>query len=762
MNLRDFSRRLFDFDAHYPRTIIAGVIFITVILGWKVFNLELDPGLKSMLPRDHEIVHSMEKVDTLFSGSDIIIIAVESDSIFSDATLRKLSAFQDSLESIELISKVTSIFTQKHILPEEGGFEIEPILMSFPGDSSEIEDLKEKLVSSGMVNNFVSSDFKKICFIGQINSSFEYDEFNFRDDVFELVDRFNSPENFYVSSLPITRAIVVEKMQRDLRVFTPIALGLGILLLMISFRSWTGVFLPFFVVGFSILWTFGVMGWLDMPVAFIGTLVPVMLIAIANNYGIHIISHYYEFTILDPDATRRRILRKTLRKLGAPIFLAGLTTMISFMSLLFHVLPRVREMGLLISFGILVAFLLSVFLIPSVLVLVPRPTYLSKKGSLSGINSFLVWTGGIFTKFRIPVLITLLGVGTWLSLGLLHLKVDTNPDHYFPEKSKIRIANAEISEAFGGSTQMNILVEGDIFDPKILSNIELLTDHIKETHEIVTKSYSIVDVIKKMHSGFNGGDPDSAIIPDDPKQIAQYMFLYSHFGYGDDFDLILDDIEDPSYTQIFIRLKEVQTFAISEIVDDTKQFIQANFYDESPMELTGGATLLGVLTKMVLRGQLLSLVYSILIIFIIMAIVFRSITGGLLATLPMVASVVMMFGMMGYLDIPLNMTTSLLTGILVGVGVDYTVHFLWHLRDHIREGDSMDDAIGNTLRISGKGILFNGLSVVVGFSALLFSVFVPVQIFGILVMGSISFCLFGALATLPALTSLINPKFLYR
>ena len=97
----------------------------------------------------------------------------------------------------------------------------------------------------------------------------------------------------------------------------------------------------------------------------------------------------------------------------------------------------------------------------------------------------------------------------------------------------------------------------------------------------------------------------------------------------------------------------------------------------------------------------------------------------------------------------------------MGVGVDYTVHFLWHLKDHINDGDSFEEAITNTFRISGKGILFNGLSVVVGFSALLFSVFVPVRIFGILVMGSIFFCLFGALATLPALTSLIKPKFLF-
>jgi predicted RND superfamily exporter protein len=94
--------------------------------------------------------------------------------------------------------------------------------------------------------------------------------------------------------------------------------------------------------------------------------------------------------------------------------------------------------------------------------------------------------------------------------------------------------------------------------------------------------------------------------------------------------------------------------------------------------------------------------------------------------------------------------------------VDYTVHFLWHLRDHIKEGEPMDEAIATTFRISGKGIIFNGLSVILGFSALLFSVFVPVQIFGILIMGSISFCLFGALAALPALTSLLKPRFLYR
>ena len=445
-----------------------------------------------------------------------------------------------------------------------------------------------------------------------------------------------------------------------------------------------------------------------------------------------------------------------------PILLAGVTTVVSFLSLLSHSLPRAREMGVLVSFGILIAFVLSIILIPSILVLLPRPHYLAKEKSLSFINGLLMNMGKFFVKFRVPVLVMISIGGFWLGMGIKNLKVDTNPDNYFPESSRVRVANTKIGKAFGGSTQMSILIEGDIFEPKNLKNIEMLTDHIKTKHDIVTKSYSIVDVIKKMHSGFNAGDPDFEVIPDEKDLIYQYMFLYSIASDGDEFDVLLDDIEEPGYSQILLRLQEVRTSTIADIVEDTEQFIQANFYDESPMEITGGATLLGVLSRLIVRGQLISLLVSVIIIFLIMTVVFRSFVGGFYATLPMSLSVIMLFGLMGYLDIPLDVTTMLLTSILVGVGVDYTVHFLWHLRDHVKDGDSLDAAITNTFLISGKGILFNGLSVVVGFSALLFSVFVPVQIFGTLVMGSISFCLFGALATLPALTSITKPKFLFK
>jgi hypothetical protein len=200
------------------------------------------------------------------------------------------------------------------------------------------------------------------------------------------------------------------------------------------------------------------------------------------------------------------------------------------------------------------------------------------------------------------------------------------------------------------------------------------------------------------------------------------------------------------------------------LVDDTEDYIHSNYYDGNPINpmLSGPAALLGAVSHSVIRGQIISLAMASLILFIIMAIVFRSFVGGILASLPMMLAVILIFSLLGNFGIPLNMTTSLLTCILVGVGIDYSVHFLWHLREYLREGYDLDSAISNTMKVSGKGILFNGVSVIVGFSVLMFSVFMPLKEFSILIMASIGFCLIGGMAILPAIVSLVKPSFLYK
>ena len=762
MNLRQITKRIFLLDANYPRTIIASIFLVTIILSWRIFDLSIDPGMRSLVPIDHPIIKNMSLVEELFSGNEIVIIAIESEDLLSSKTLEKYYAFHDSLENIISINRVASIYNHRYIVPDDGGFEIQKLLEKIPSDSIEHEILKRNIFNSDIIGSLISSDMTIMCFVAQINASTDFDEINFRDRINTIINKFENPEKIYIASSIISSAESIDSVKRDMRIFAPIALGLMIILFIISFRSWTGTFLPLFVVGFSIIWTFGLMAWLDISVPIIGGLIPIMLIAISNNYGIHIISHYYEFTKMNQELSRVEILKRTMKRLGMPIFLAGITTVISFLSLMSHELSKVREVGLMVSFGIVVSFVLSLLLIPAILILVPRPTYLGKEKSLHFINKFLVNWGNFFVKNRVSFLTILFSAIFIFSIGIRDITVDTVPDNYFPEDSKIRKSSKVISKTFGGATQLNILIEGDIYDPISLKHIDKLMNHIKSKNSSVSLTYSIADVIKKMHFSFHNGEKDSLKIPANRQLIEQYMFLYSLAGQDNDFDLILNDVDDPNYTQAFVRIKKASTVDLMKLVDDTRDYIHSNYYDDIPIKpmLAGPAALLGAVSHLVIRGQIISLLMASLVIFIIMSLVFRSFVGGILATLPMSLAVILIFSLLGNLGIPLNITTSLLTCILVGVGVDYSVHFLWHLREYLREGENLEIAIANTMKVSGKGILFNGVSVVVGFSVLMFSVFMPLKEFSILIMASIGFCFIGGMAILPALVSFLDPKFL--
>jgi predicted RND superfamily exporter protein len=141
-------------------------------------------------------------------------------------------------------------------------------------------------------------------------------------------------------------------------------------------------------------------------------------------------------------------------------------------------------------------------------------------------------------------------------------------------------------------------------------------------------------------------------------------------------------------------------------------------------------------------------------------ILFRSVTAGLISAIPLAISITTLFGLMGIFRIELNVATAMLSSIMIGVGVDYTIHFLWRFREERQGGLDSKEAAIKTLTTTGRGIVFNALSVIFGFIALLTSSFMPVRFFGFLVVVSITSCLIGALILIPSLCIVLKPKFL--
>lgn len=754
--------KLFKLILNYPRTVIASTMFFTLLFLWNIPDLKLDPSLRGMIAKDDPLMVTLDKIDDLFGGTDIIMVGVESDSLLWEHTLVKFEALHDSLENIDQISSVTSLYNAPNIISSSMGFEVADLMEFYPVNDEENQELKNIIKDNElMYGNLISKDFRSMAFICQIESGFHYDEHKLKEDVLQVVDFFrDNTDRIYVSGLPITRSSMVVSMGGDMKTFMPFGVALMIVLLAISFRSWLGVFMPLAVVIISIIWTFGMMALMNYELPFIGVLVPVMLIAIANDYGIHIIAHYYEYIRSNGVKTKIQIIKKTLRRLGIPIFLAGVTTVIGFLSLLGHVLPKIKEFGLFLSYGITMAFIFSVILIPSALVVARMPRILEQQKSMTRMNSFLTSWGKFFIHFRQPFILIMIVLLLFIGIGIQRVVVDTNPDKYYHEGSEIRVNSDAIAKMFGGSSQLIVLVEGDIKDPETLRNIDQLSQHL-EKNPLISHTFSIADQVKQMHEAFNEGNPKFNVIPDNRNLIAQYLFLYSMTGDEEDIEKYIDDIDEPEHALLVARLKHIKTGEITEVTHDTEEYIRVNFGDSLPMQISGPSALISGLAQMIVQGQVTSLSVSLVIVFIMMSIVFRSLIGGLLSIIPLSSAIILVFGSMGYLGIELNIATAMLSSIMIGVGVDYTLHFLWHLRDHIREGEEMEEAIFSTLRISGKGIIFNAFSVIIGFTVLTLSEFLPVYFFGFLIVMSISMCLFGALAILPALVSWLKPKFLY-
>ncbi|MCD6332668.1 MAG: MMPL family transporter, partial [Bacteroidales bacterium] len=144
---------------------------------------------------------------------------------------------------------------------------------------------------------------------------------------------------------------------------------------------------------------------------------------------------------------------------------------------------------------------------------------------------------------------------------------------------------------------------------------------------------------------------------------------------------------------------------------------------------------------------------------LLVGLIFRSFQAGLLSLIPLGMATLILFGLMGWLGIRLDAATTLLSSVMIGVGVDYTIHYLWRHRDEIRSGKTHPEAIVHTLPTTGKGIAFNALSVMVGFSVLIFSAFNPIRFFGFLVVISILACLAGAMLIIPAACQIWKPRF---
>jgi hypothetical protein len=413
--------------------------------------------------------------------------------------------------------------------------------------------------------------------------------------------------------------------------------------------------------------------------------------------------------------------------------------------------------GITISFGILWALVLSSTLLPAVISL-KNWNLDSKAFTLKSVfEKAIAKLGNVVLThpkyvFSAGLLIVLIGL-----FGLFKVSVDVNMAKFFKPGTEIRDSMDFMDEKMTGTVDIRVRIEGDMKNPETLEDMVKIQEFM-ESQEKISTSFSIADVVQQMHRTVMDDDPAFETIPESRDKVNNLFTMYSMSGDPEDFSAMIDYDYKVGLVTAFSKM--LSTDEIFEINEAFQTFITGAVDQSNKIDVTGMIVVFRDLIILIIRSTIFSIIFSLIIIGIIASVFFKRILWGSLAVIPLTSAVIINFGFMGYFGIELSHITAILSSIIIGVGVDFAIHYIAQFRrlsrtiDPTKLSREVVDDVGYPIILDAASNM--------GFGALLFSAFVPIQyIGGLMVFAMVSTSL-GTLTVLSALAELLKKKLVER
>jgi len=745
------------FAVKYRWPILSVFFAITIFMGMQIPRLSVDSDPEHAMPANMPSRIATDKINAVFGNTDAVMIVFETNDVLNAATLTRVQKISKEISHIKGVDKVMSLFEAKRIVGQGGAMIVDPAIAQIPSDSAQREKLRSDLKDNKMVYKMiVSSDFKFTTIIGLLSTKLnEPDKHVVVAQIQQIINQTPGAEKTSLGGRTVLMDRINHDVIKDVQTLMGIALLLMMVVLFIFFKQKRGVLLPFGTVVMSIVVGMGAMPLLGWTMTAVSNLLPIMIIAIANNYGIYFISRYQEINTPGNSLTKKEIAGQTIQSLWKPVLMTGIVAIVGILGLLWHAMLSVKQLGVLLSISIAFAVAMSLLFIPAMLSLlrIPKPIALGHADEKHAFDTILLKGATIVASNPKKIFGGFLILFVVFLSGVSFVQIDADIANMFPKDHPVRVTTDLINKYFGGAENISVLVEGDVKDPALLKKLDDYQTEMAKIPEVGNTS-SMATVVRELSKALNNKDePGYDKIPDTRDAVAQYLELYSMSGDPKDFDRIVDF----NYTKtcMNIALTDVKPGTIKKVLARFKELSQG---DPTIAAVGGTVVKNNDILGAILTGQRDSLLFAIVVIFILLGVLFRSFKVGLIGIIPVTFSIVMLFGIMGFFNVHLDTALALLSSVVVGLGTDLAIHFLWKYREERAHGLDYRAAVVKTITTRGRGIIFNALAIVAGFCALFFSLFPALKAFGLLFVVSITGCLLGTLILMPAICLIFKPK----
>ena len=780
-----------------PKAVFAILVLTFISFGYFSKDFRLDASSETLLiDGDPDLAYLNEVSERYGSKEFLILTYTPNEGMVTDNSINNLLSLKYKIQSLNWVHSVITLLDVP--LLNNSDAPLQERLESFKTLKDENVDKDrgfKEILNSPVFRNFViSEDGKTSGIIVNLKKNIQLEDIEnkskkeieiYKDqikkqnhqnilEIRKVIKSYGDIGKIYLGGIPMIADDMMTFIKSDIVVF-----GVGVLLFIIAtlwvvFRSLIWIIIPISSCLFSVVIMIGFLGLLGWKVTVISSNFIALMLILTMAMNIHISTRFLQLKKDFPTKNNFEIISQTTSKMFWPILYTVLTTIIAFLSLIFSEIKPIIDFGWMMTLGLITSFIITFTLLPTLLSFAQLKNISVNKEQKSKITNFLSLISlnnknSIFLTTGLVIILSITGISK--------LEVENSFINYFDKNTEIYKGMKLIDEKLGGTTPLEVILKFPKKEKEQNSNDDDEFDDWGDEEDSDNEKYWFtkdkIDLITSVHNYLDSLPQVGKVISfsslievatqlnnNKPLGTLEMGVLYSKIP-----ESIKTEIIDPylsikdNEARINLRIIDSQenlrrNDLINKINSDLKNEIGL---EQNDYKLTGVLILFNNLLQSLFKSQILTLGLVMIGIFLMFIFLFRNIKLSLIGVVPNFIAAFFILGIIGLLEIPLDMMTITIAAITIGIAVDNSIHYIYRFKEEFSKIKNYDKTIKKCHSTVGIAILNTSITIIFGFSILVLSKFIPTIYFGIFTGIAMLLAMLSVLTLLPSLILVIKP-----
>ncbi len=813
----NFINQLYKKFLERPKLILITLILLFSFSIYNAKNFQLDASADSLLLENDPDLNYLRSVNERYLSEDFFVITYSPKKKINEESLKELKKFVDEINNIKWVSKTISVLNAPLFESSDQPL-IEKInniqYIVTPGIeiNRALNELKNSPVYKRLIINDDATTFGIVVYIKdnkkylsalktnkdfldkqQNNKLSEKDlkEFENHKEILEKlkkehnknleiynieirsqISKYKNIADINLSGIPMIADDLISFVKKDITVFGSGVFIFILITLWFIFRDVRWVIFPLLSCFLSIAIMVGMLGYLNWKVTVISSNFISLMLILTMEINIHYVERYKQLQTEFPKKKENYLTYLTTTKIFTPILYAVLTTVLAFLSFIFCDIKPVIDFGWMMTLGLFISLFVSMILLPYLIIkFKPKatPMHESKDSKLAKLFAIIALNHR-FLVLAFSTIILILSI-----YGMTRLKVENSFINYFDKKTEIYQGMKLIDEKLGGTTPLEIILKFKDLDNKNtkndddffqgsdsneykdsywftnfrVNNIVNVHKYLESLPEIgkVLSFYSVLQLGEKINDNKKLGPLEMAILysklPEDIKKSIVTPYVSIENNEARISLRIIDSNPNLNRKELLIKIQK-----------DLEEKLKLK---KDEFKITGVLVIFNNLLQSLFDSQIKTLGITFGGIFILLLILFKSLSWSIVAAIPNFTAALFILGSLGLFNVPLDMMTITIASITVGIAIDNSIHYIYRFREEFKINKNYKKTIEICHKSVGKAIVNASLTIVFGFSILILSNFIPSIYFGIFTGLAMLTAMTLVLTLMPQLIAIIKP-----